>query len=112
MEKKDFKRLFPHIAEEMETGSSRVDLGKATETEPSTEPSYAEDRKYTGFTPGAIDFIRRCRKPRGRGDHCFLEKKGTLPSRRRTPCANNSRKTGSGASALIKAPDFTKNRDN
>ena len=27
-----------------------------------TAPSYAEDRKYTGFTPGAVDFIRRCRK--------------------------------------------------
>lgn len=79
MEKKDFKRLFPHIVDEMETGSSKVDLNKAMEMEPSTEPSYAEDRKYTGFTPGAVDFIRRCRKPKEAEEIItFLEKKGDI----------------------------------
>lgn len=79
MEKKDFKRLFPHIADEMETGASKVDLEAATEQPPSTEPSYAEDRKYAGFTPGAIDFIRRCRRPKEAEEIInFLEKKGDI----------------------------------
>ncbi len=79
MEKKDFKRLFPHIADEMETGASKVDLNKATEPLPSTEPSYKEDRKYAGFLPGAVDFIRRCRKPKEAEDIiAFLEKKGDI----------------------------------
>jgi hypothetical protein len=49
MEKKDFKRLFPHIADEIETGASKIDLTKASEPPRSAEPSYAEDRKYAGL---------------------------------------------------------------
>jgi len=79
MEKKDFKKLFPKIAEEMETGTSKVDLDAATELPPSNKLSYAEDRKYSGFSPGAVDFIRRCRKPKEAEEIInFLEKKGDI----------------------------------
>ena len=79
MEKKDFKRLFPHIADEIESGASKVDLNKANEPLPSTEPSYKLDRKYTGYQPGAIDFIRRCRKPQEAEEIiAYLEKKGDI----------------------------------
>jgi hypothetical protein len=79
MEKKDFKRLFPHIADEIESGASKVDLNKANEPLPSTEPSYKEDKKYAGYQPGAIDFIRRCRKPQEAEDIiAYLEKKGDI----------------------------------
>ncbi len=61
MEKKDFRRLFPHIADEVETGRSRVDLAKAEEPPRSTEPSYKAERKYAGYDPTAVDFIRRCK---------------------------------------------------
>jgi hypothetical protein len=79
MEKKDFKRLFPHIADEMETGTSKVDLKKAIEPPHSTEPGYKDDRKYAGFLPGAVDFIRRCKKV-GEAEEIinFLEKKGDV----------------------------------
>jgi hypothetical protein len=79
MEKKDFKRLFPHIADEIETGASKVDINKATEPTRSTDPSYVEDRKYAGFQPGAVDFIRRCRKPQEAEEIInYLEKKGDV----------------------------------
>jgi hypothetical protein len=79
MEKKDFKRLFPNISEEIESGSSKVDLNKADEILPSTEPSYKEDRKYAGYQPGAVDFIRRCRKPQEAEEIiAYLEKKGDI----------------------------------
>jgi hypothetical protein len=79
MEKKDFKRIFPHIADEMETGTSKVDIHKAIEPPPSTEPNYKEDRKYTGFLPGAVDFIRRCKKVQEAEEIIsFLEKKGDI----------------------------------
>jgi hypothetical protein len=63
MEKKDFKRLFPNLTDEMDSGASKVALNKVNEPTPSTEPSYKEDRKYAGYQPGVIDFIRRCKKP-------------------------------------------------
>ena len=79
MEKKDFKRLFPHIADEMESGASKVDIERATEPPRPTEPGYAEDRKYAGFQPGAVDFIRRCRKPQEAEEIInYLEKKGDV----------------------------------
>ena len=79
MEKKDFKKLFPHIADEMESGVSKIDISKAIESPPSTEPSYKEDRKYTGFQPGAIDFIRRCKKTKEAEEIIgFLEKKNEI----------------------------------
>lgn len=79
MEKKDFKKLFPNLAEEFESGASKVDLNKVNEPPPSTEPSYKEDRKYAGYQPGAIDFIKRCRKPQEAEEIInFLEKKGDI----------------------------------
>jgi len=79
MEKKDFKRLFPHISNEIESGASKVDLNKTSESPASTEPSYKEDRKYAGYQPDAIDFIRRCRKPQEAEEIIsYLEKKGDI----------------------------------
>jgi hypothetical protein len=107
MEKKDFKRLFPHIAEEMETGASRADLDKASELEPSTEPGYAEDRKYTGFTPGAVDFIRRCRKPKGAEEIiAFLEKKGEIPKVEADALRKQLKKDGLRSFGPHKGPGF------
>jgi hypothetical protein len=63
MEKKDFRRLFPNLADEVDSGASKVDLNKVNRSSPSTEPSYQKDRRYAGYQPGVIDFIRRCKKP-------------------------------------------------
>jgi hypothetical protein len=79
MEKKDFKRLFPNLADEMESGASKVDLKKAIEPQPSTEPSYKEDRRFAGYQPGVIDFIRRCKKPQEAEEIiAYLEKRGDV----------------------------------
>ena len=61
MEKKTFKRLFPHITKEMEKGTSKVDLDVLKETSLSIEPKDSKQRKYAGYQPTAVDFIRRCK---------------------------------------------------
>jgi hypothetical protein len=53
MEKKDFKKRFPKLAEEMESGVSKTDV----ELEAAKPKS---GRKFAGYDPNAIDFIRRC----------------------------------------------------
>ena len=79
MEKKELKKLFPHLVDEMDKGVSKVDLNKVNEPAPSTEPGYKEDRKYAGFTPGAVDYIRRCKAPpQAEEIITFLEKKGDI----------------------------------
>lgn len=53
MEKKRFKNLFPHLAEEMESGRSNAGLEFSGEN-----PRMR--RKWEGYEPSAVDFIRRC----------------------------------------------------
>jgi hypothetical protein len=107
MEKKDFRRLFPHIADEMETGASKVDLREAIEPPPSTEPGYAEDRKYAGFTPGAVDFIRRCRKPKEAEEIIsFLEKKGDIKKDEANALRKQLRDSGLKSFGPHKGPGF------
>ncbi|MCX6648880.1 MAG: DUF2095 family protein [Candidatus Bathyarchaeota archaeon] len=107
MEKKDFKRLFPHIADEMDSGTSKVDLKKATEPPSSTEPGYKEDRKYAGFLPGAVDFIRRCKKV-GEAEEIigFLEKKGDIKKDEADALRKQLREEGLKSFGPHKGPGF------
>ena len=55
MEKDRFKKLFPHLAREMEGGGSEVDL-----QEGGAKDRADQGRKWAGYDPGIIDFLRRC----------------------------------------------------
>jgi len=50
----EFKKKFPKLAEEMEKGVSKANVQFEVE-----EP--APSRKFAGFDPSAIDFIKRCK---------------------------------------------------
>lgn len=58
MERDRFKKLFPYLAEEMESGQSKVHLDEDSETEGSGTRTNA--RKWAGYDPDVVDFIRRC----------------------------------------------------
>jgi len=53
MEKEDFKKKYPKLAEEIELGVGKSDL--QFEVEP-PKPK----RKFAGYDPSIIDFVRRC----------------------------------------------------
>ena len=53
MEKKEFKKKFPKLATEIESGEGKADIEFHAER---PTPS----RKFAGHEPDAIDFIRRC----------------------------------------------------
>ena len=53
MEKEDFKKKYPKLAEEIEQGVGKSDI--QFEVEP-PKPK----RKFAGYDPDVIDFIRRC----------------------------------------------------
>ena len=55
MEKERFKKLFPHLSDEMETEVSSVKIEGG-------EPP-AGNMKWEGYDPDVIDFIRRCETP-------------------------------------------------
>ncbi len=54
MEKEEFKKKFPKLFEEMEKGVSETDIQLEVEN---PEP----ERKFAGYDPNVIDFIRRCK---------------------------------------------------
>ena len=107
MEKKDVKRLFPHLADELESGVSRVDFDKINEPPPSTEPSYKEDRKYADFQPSTVDFIRRCRNPKQAEEIiAFLEKKGDIKNKEADALRKQLRGQGLRSFGPHKGPGF------
>jgi hypothetical protein len=57
MEKNKFKELFPHLADELENGSSNVDLRAEADEK---RRALNTDRRWAGYYPDIIDFIRRC----------------------------------------------------
>ncbi len=54
MADKEFKKKFPKLAEEMETGVSRTDVEFQVQRP-------ASSRKFAGYDPCVTDFIRRCK---------------------------------------------------
>ncbi len=54
MEDKDFKKKYPKLAEEMDKGVSKADV-KFRVKKPRAS------RKFAGYDPDAVDFIRRCK---------------------------------------------------
>jgi hypothetical protein len=53
MEKEEFKKKYPKLAEELELGVGKSEL-QFEVAKPKPE------RKYSRYDPGVIDFIRRC----------------------------------------------------
>ncbi len=53
MEKEEFKKRFPSLAKEIEEGEGKADLSFQVEK---PKPK----RKFAGYSPSIIDFIRRC----------------------------------------------------
>ena len=107
MEKKELKKLFPHLVNEMETGVSKIDLNRVSEPAPSTEPSYKEDRKYTGFTPGAVDFICRCKAPpQAEEIITYLEKKGDINKNEAAALRTQLKAKGLASFGPHKGPGF------
>jgi hypothetical protein len=83
MEKEIFKKFFPHLAEEMENGVSRVKLVDTEEDEKEGAP--ANSRKWAGHEPDVVDFIRRCEKAEQAKEIIeYMEAKGDITSVRAT----------------------------
>ncbi len=58
MERDRLKKLFPHLAKEMESGGSRVDVNGDQKAD--GEETENDSRIWAGYEPDIIDFIRRC----------------------------------------------------
>ncbi len=60
IEKKRFQRMFPHLAQELETGDHGTKIN-SVRSDPTTGEK-AVSKRFTGYVPDVIDFLRRCDK--------------------------------------------------
>ncbi len=58
IDKENFKKLFPNLAKELESGENKVAIN-SVRTDPQTGES-AHSRNFVNYMPDVIDFIRRC----------------------------------------------------
>jgi len=58
LDKKRFKRMFPNLAQEMETDHNRVAISSVRSDIPAGER--VSTKAFDNYMPDAIDFIRRC----------------------------------------------------
>jgi hypothetical protein len=87
IEKRDFKKMFPKLAKEIDTGENKVSID-AVRKDPEEENMELVDAiefensipdKFRHYNPSAVDFIRRCdTEAQAEEIIAYLEKKGEL----------------------------------
>ncbi len=77
VEKESFQKMFPNLAQEMESGNCGIKIN-SVRSDPTTGEK-AVSRKFTEYTPDVIDFLRRCDKMEQAEEIiCYLGKKGEI----------------------------------
>lgn len=78
LDEKTFKRLFPKLAEELESSGSRVAVN-SVRTDTQTAERAASSRKFFHYMPDVIDFLRRCEtKNQAHEIISYLERRGEI----------------------------------
>lgn len=77
IDKETFRKLFPNLAREMETGVCRIAI-TSVRLDPE-EGEKAASKKFEGYNPDVIDFIRRCdTEEQAEEIIAYLEKRGEI----------------------------------
>ena len=77
VEKKRFRRMFPNLAQEVENGDCGTKIN-SVRSDPITGEK-AVSKRFTGYMPDVIDFLRRCNKGEQAEEIiCYLEKRGEI----------------------------------
>jgi len=58
IDKEKFRRMFPHLAEEMASDDNRISITSVRSDIESGEKAASES--FRGYNPDVIDFLRRC----------------------------------------------------
>jgi hypothetical protein len=60
VEKRKFRRMFPHLAQEVDSGEYGTKINSVRSD--TTTGENAASKRFTDYTPDVIDFLRRCDK--------------------------------------------------
>ena len=74
LKKEKFQKMFPNLAQELSSENCGTKINSVRSD--STTAEKAVSKKFTGYTPDAIDFLRRCDKAEQAEEIiCYLEKR-------------------------------------
>ena len=74
LKKEKLRKMFPNLVKEMESGTCETKINSVRSDANTAEK--AVSRKFTGYTPDVIDFLRRCDKAdQAEEIICYMEKK-------------------------------------
>ena len=99
MEKKRFKEMFPNLAKEIESGKSIKDI--------IFDSSTNKQRKWAGYQPNFIDFLRRCdTEEEALTIINFLKKRKEITPGEAEDLTNKLKKQGLRSFGTRKSPGF------
>jgi len=102
MRPEEFKKRFPNLAGEMERGVGKADLTLR----------FGRERRFAGYEPTAVDFIRRCRRPEEAHEIIdYLEARGELSGGEAQAMRLKLEKEGLKSFGPHKAPGYYERED-
>ena len=76
-DKKSFKKMFPNLSEELESGDCKIQINEVRTDSEKSEKTMAD--RFRNHDPNAIDFIRRCdTEEQAKTIIAYLEKRGEV----------------------------------
>jgi hypothetical protein len=79
IEKEKLQKMFPNLTQEIESGNCKTKISSVRSDSSTAEEAVA--KKFVGYTPDVVDFIRRCDKVEDVEDIiCYLEKRREISS--------------------------------
>ncbi|UCC57960.1 MAG: DUF2095 family protein [Candidatus Bathyarchaeum sp.] len=110
LEKKKLRRMFPNLAQELESGDCGTTIN-SIRSDPTTAEK-AVSKRFTGYTPDVIDFLRRCDKGEQAEEIiCYLEKKGEISSEYATKLRKQLKEKGVRSFGSKKENDYYLKQD-
>jgi hypothetical protein len=79
LEKDKLRKIFPNLAEEMENKNCETKITSVRSDAATAEK--AVSKKFAGYTPDIIDYLRKCDKPEQAEEIiCYMEKREEISS--------------------------------
>jgi hypothetical protein len=105
LKKEKFQKMFPNLAQEIESGNCKTNISSVRSDATTGEEAVA--KKFFGYTPDVIDFLRRCDKAEQAEDIIFyLEKRGEITSKYATKLRKQLKTKGPRSFGSKKEDDY------
>ena len=92
-DKKSFKKMFPNLSEELESGDCKIPINEIRTDSEKSEKTVSD--RFRNHDPNVIDFLRRCdTEEQAKTIIAYLEKRGEVSSEYAKKLRQQLRKDG------------------